>query len=140
MAGWIREFKPHKLGLRKVLGDLEAEIMEVIWQREQVLVRDVHRELTKKREIAYTTIMTVMGRLVEKGLLVREQVGNSYVYRPSRSRADFTRLVVQEVIDGLLEEFAEPAISHFVNRISQEDEEHLDRLEEMIAKSRKVGT
>jgi predicted transcriptional regulator len=135
----IKEFKPHKLGLSKVLGDLETEIMEIMWRDEQAMVRDVHKELVKRREIAYTTVMTVMGRLVEKKILAREQVGNAYVYSPRISKNDFCKLVVREVIDGLLDEFAEPAISHFISRLSQvEDETQLKRLEDLIAGSRKV--
>ena len=138
LTGKVREFKPHKLGLRKVLGDLEAEIMEVVWQHDRVLVRDVHRELVKRRAIAYTTVMTVMGRLAEKKILSREQQGNAYVYTPRFSQKEFTGFVAKEVIDGLLEDFAEPAIFHFVSRISQtEDDEQLQRLEELIEGLRK---
>jgi predicted transcriptional regulator len=139
VGGKIKEFRPHKLGLGKVLGDLESEIMEVVWQRDGVLVRDVHRELAKRREIAYTTVMTVMSRLVGKNILSREQVGNAYLYKPRFTKSEFTRVVVREVIDSLLEEFAEPAISYFFSRLQQvEDEEQLDRLEALIAERRKV--
>ena len=139
VRGKIKEFRPHKLGLGKVLGDLESEIMEIVWEHDGVLVRDVHRILAKRREIAYTTVMTVMGRLVGKNILSREQMGNAYFYRPRFTKKEFTRMVVSEVIDSLLDEFAEPAISYFLNRLEQvEDEEQLDRLEALIAEKRKV--
>lgn len=136
---FISDFKPHKDGLRKVLGDLEADIMKIIWQEEKSTVRDVYEKLRLQREIAYTTVMTIMSRLAEKKLLEKEQVGNAYVYRPAVSEQEFARRVVSEVLDGLLEEFAEPAISHFVDRMSNEDEQKIARLEAMIKEMRSKG-
>lgn len=134
---FIGDFKPHKVGLKKVLGDLEAEIMEYMWGKEQATVRDVYEHLRLKREIAYTTVMTVMSRLATKKLLNKEQKGMAYVYSPALSREEFTRLVAGEIIDSLLEEFAEPALSHLVDRLSKEDEEKINQLEELIKNLRK---
>src|SRR5690349_7256712 len=61
-------FDPWKKGLRKILGDLEADVMEAIWALGQATVHDVHQRLADaNRELAYTTVMTVMSRLAEKG-------------------------------------------------------------------------
>ena len=68
-------FDPHKKGVRKILGDLEADIMEVVWSKTTITVREVFGELKKTREIAYTTVMTVMTRLAEKGLLQKNKTG-----------------------------------------------------------------
>jgi predicted transcriptional regulator len=135
----ISDFKPHKDGLRKVLGDLEADIMQIIWREEKSTVRDVYEKLRLQREIAYTTVMTIMGRLAEKKLLEKEQAGNAYVYRPTVSEQEFARRVVSEVLDGLLEEFAEPALSHFVDRLSNEDEQKIAKLEALIKERRSKG-
>ncbi|MGH7405089.1 MAG: BlaI/MecI/CopY family transcriptional regulator, partial [Candidatus Methylomirabilales bacterium] len=64
-------FRPKEKGLRKIFGDLEAEIMDVIWGLGRATVADVHKVLEGQREIAYTTVKTVMGRLAEKGYLRR---------------------------------------------------------------------
>lgn len=137
MAPSIRDFKPHQVGLRKVLGDLEADIMDVVWDRERVMVREVHQELLTWRELAYTTVMTVMGRLVDKGFLFREPVGNAYAYMPVDSRQEFMDRVAREVVDGLMAEFAEPAVSHFVHCLSREEnEENLQQLEELLRQTR----
>lgn len=136
---FISDFKPHKDGLRKVLGDLEADVMQIIWQEEKSTVRDVYEKLRLQREIAYTTVMTIMSRLAEKKLLEKEQVGNAYVYKPTVSEQEFARKVVSEVLDGLLEEFAEPAISHFVDRLSNEDEQKIAKLEALIKERRSKG-
>lgn len=133
------DFKPHKVGLRKVLGDLEADIMEVIWHKERVSVREVYEQLLLHKELAYTTVMTIMTRLAEKGLLKKESQGNAYIYTPSLSKQEFTQTIVKEVLDGLFDEFAEPAISHLVDRISQEDDGQIDKLEALIKERRKQG-
>jgi predicted transcriptional regulator len=63
-------FDPRKKGLRKILGDLEADVMEAMWARGRATVHDVHERLAAAdRELAYTTVMTVMSRLADKGLL-----------------------------------------------------------------------
>ncbi len=135
----ISGFKPHKLGYKKVLGDLEAEVMKIIWQQNRVTVRDVYEQLRLEKKLAYTTIMTIMSRLAEKGLLQKEARGNAYVYTPTISETEFAKKVASEVLDGLLEEFSEPAISHMVDRLSSEDDAKLDELERMIKERRRKG-
>ena len=136
---WISDFKPHKAGYKKVLGDLEAEVMKIVWKSDKATVREVYEQLRLEKNLAYTTIMTIMGRLAEKGLLAKESQGNAYVYTPTISERDFATKVVSEVLDGLLEEFAEPALSHMVDKLSSEDDAKLDKLEEIIKERRKKG-
>jgi len=135
----ISDFKPHKMGYKKVLGDLEADVMKIIWRTEKATVREVYEQLRLEKNLAYTTIMTIMGRLADKGLLSKEAQGNAYVYSPTISEVDFANKVVTEVLDGLLEEFAEPALSHMVDKLGAEDNVKLDRLEEIIKERRKKG-
>lgn len=136
---YISDFKPHKLGYKKVLGDLEADVMKIIWKAGRVTVRDVYEQLRLVKSLAYTTVMTIMGRLADKGLLEKEAQGNAYVYTPTISEADFAKKVVSEVLDGLFEEFAEPAMSHMVDRLSSEDTDELARLEKIIKERRTKG-
>lgn len=135
----ISDFKPHKMGYNKVLGDLEAEIMKLVWKHNRVTVRDVYEQLRLKKTLAYTTVMTIMGRLAEKGLLHKELRGNAFIYTPTISEADFARQVVSEVLDGLMEVFAEPALSHMVEKLGSEDNEKLDALERVIRERRVKG-
>ena len=135
----ISDFKPHKMGYKKVLGDLEAEVMKIVWKADRVTVRDVYEKLRPEKNLAYTTIMTIMSRLAEKGLLKREPQGNAYVYSPTISESDFAKQVVSEVLDGLLEEFSEPAISHMVDKLGAEDAVKLDKLEQIIKERRLKG-
>ena len=72
----INTFRPDRPGIRKVLGDLEADIMEVIWARPTdtgTTVRDVFEVLYANRRIAYTSVMSTMTRLAKKKLLWAEK-------------------------------------------------------------------
>ena len=135
----ISDFKPHKIGYKKVLGDLEAEVMKIIWKANRATVRDVYEQLRLEKNLAYTTIMTIMSRLAEKGLLSKESQGNAYVYTPTISERDFAKRLVSEVLDSLMEEFAEPAMSHMVDKLSVEDDVRLGQLEQLIKERRTKG-
>jgi predicted transcriptional regulator len=82
-------FSPMKDGLVKVLGPLETEIMQILWKEGASTVKKVHRKLAQQRDIAYTTVMTTMSRLADKGMLQRERDGLAYVYTPVISDAVF---------------------------------------------------
>jgi predicted transcriptional regulator len=88
----ITAFYPDRPGIRKVLGDLDAEIMELIWARpadQGFIVRSVHELLYEKRKIAYTTVMSSMERLAKKHLLRVEKQENAYVYYPTCTQQEF---------------------------------------------------
>ncbi|MBK5224960.1 MAG: BlaI/MecI/CopY family transcriptional regulator [Thermoleophilia bacterium] len=119
-------------GIRQVLGDLEADIMELLWQKSPASVRDVHESLAQTRPIAYTTAMTVMSRLAEKGILKREQHGRAYLYAPTQSREEFCSETISTVMRGLLGGFGEPVLSNFVETVGAEDAGKLDELLRLI--------
>ena len=119
-------------GIRQVLGDLEADIMEQVWQESPASVRDVHERIAKKRTIAYTTVMTVMSRLAEKGLLKREQLGRAFLYAPVQTRDEFCSDTISTVMRGLLGGFGEPVLSNFIETVGSEDEAKLDELIRLI--------
>jgi predicted transcriptional regulator len=131
-------FRPGNEGLHKMLGKLEAQIMEVMWSGAQPLcVEDVRAGLADTGKVAaYTTVMTTLSRLHAKGLLTREQRGKAYYYTPNVSRRELTTGVTKQVIDGLLGTFAEPAMAYFVEALSDEYPEKLETLEKLI-RSRK---
>jgi len=102
----------------KVLGELETEIMEVIWEaRNPLSVGDIVKVLNRKRNIAYTTVMTIMGRLVEKGLLTRKPHRKAYLYSPAYTKDAFLTRVSQQIIKNLVGSFGKTAIAHFAEEI-----------------------
>lgn len=130
-------FDPNKKGLRKILGDLETDIMEIIWEKGEITVRQVYEKLKEKREIAYTTVMTVMSRLADKGLLVKIKVGAAFVYRATSSRQEFTQSTVKKVVNELLKDFTAPVISQFVESLGDEQPEKMEELARLIEEKRR---
>lgn len=104
-------FRFNQSGLRKFLGDLECEIMELVWKKANptVTVREVYDSLRQQRQIAYTTVMTTMMRLSEKGILrIVDKAGLANCYSPAESRPEFIRSAVFLVLDKFIKEFPEP--------------------------------
>jgi predicted transcriptional regulator len=126
-------FHPNRKGGVQLFGPLETEIMRQVWQHEQVTVRQVHRALSRQREIAYTTVMTTMSRLAEKGILKRTRQGMAYLYRAAMSRAEFDRMVVNAVLSGLMETFDQAAIDSFLEYLARERPEQLELLRKSLA-------
>ena len=119
-------------GLEKFLGELQLAVMEAVWKRQPVSVSDVLTELNQqKRDLAYTTVMTTMSRLAEKGWLISEKQGRAFFYRAVHSREEAEAAAVGEVVRALLEDFGEIAVAQFVKGLDEIDLERLARLNEL---------
>lgn len=130
--------RPNEEGTRMALYDLEADIMDVVWSREweAFSVRDVLEELLETRSIAYTTVMTTVSRLFDKGLLEREMEGRRYMYSPVVGRDEFQARVALEVMTSLPDAGREVAMSMLIDEMSREDDGALERLEHLLAEHR----
>jgi predicted transcriptional regulator len=81
------------------LGQLEATVMQRLWALERpASVREVLEDVSQRRPLAYTTVMTVLDNLHSKGLVQREKHGKAYVYLPVSSREEHTAQMLQEVL------------------------------------------
>lgn len=108
------------------LGELERQIMEVVWSHERVRVREVLTQLLFKRKIAYTTVMTVMARLYRKGVLKRKITkSGAYIYRATQKREQFFASMSKKAINHILKQYGEIAIAQFVAVINESDSEKL---------------
>jgi predicted transcriptional regulator len=96
------------------IGSLEAEILSVIWEQGETTVREVYETLRQRRQIAYTTVMTVMNNLVKKHLLAQDKSGIAYVYRPAIPGRTVAHAVLDSVIDRLLDGQENIAISQML--------------------------
>ena len=98
------------------LGSLESDIMEIIWKEPRSSVRLVFDILKKKRDIAYTTVMTIMSRLHAKGILHRRTHENgSYIYTPTQSKEKFLDKISEHVIKNLIKNCGEVAVARFID-------------------------
>jgi predicted transcriptional regulator len=84
-------------GAAVFLGPTEAELMELAWQKNELTVKKALYFLGENKERSYTTLMTILARLADKGLLLRERQGRSFVYRPAVDRKAFLRERVRRV-------------------------------------------
>ena len=102
-------FRPDRPGIRKVLGDLEAEIMELIWARpvdQGTTVRDIFEVLYERRKVAYTTAMNTMTRLAKKNVLRVEKRDQTYVYYPNFTEQEFVSRFVGRILENLFVSFS----------------------------------
>lgn len=99
------------------LGQLEATVMERVWNAPgPMTVRAVLESLQRDRQIAYTTVMTVMDNLHSKGFLTRERAGRAYAYRAARPREAYEAELMEDVLAGSADRSA--TLLHFVEKIS----------------------
>ena len=97
-----------------VLTEQELEIMKVVWERGSVTVRDVYETLRAQRQIAYTTVMTMMKILERKGHVKVSRADRAFVYRPARARQRVLGEMVREFVDRVFGGAAEPLVQHLV--------------------------
>lgn len=129
----FKSFNLRRKGLERILGELEAAVLEEVWLRGDSSVREIHTAL-QPRGLAYTTVMTVMGRLAEKGLLLKETKDNAHVYKAAVSRKELEKTMVDQVSDSL-QDLAIPALMRFVDHLPS-DPDVLNELEQLIAQKR----
>lgn len=105
---------------KPTLTEQELEIMKVVWQLETATVRQVYEKMLEHRRIAYTTVMTMMNILEQKGYLKKKQDDRAYVYRPSQPKQQVIRSMVREFVNRVFNGSAEPLLVHLV------EDQHLD--------------
>lgn len=106
------------------LGDLERAVMDVLWDLgtdEVMTVREVHAVLLQERDVAYTTVMTVMDRLARKGLTVQHRAGRAYRYQAAATRAGLTADLMRDTLSDLGSGERGPALVAFVEDASEEE-------------------
>ena len=103
--------------------------MKVIWKLEKANVRQVYETLLEHRRIAYTTVMTMMNILEQKGYLTKRQVDRAYVYQPAQPQKQVIRSMVREFLDRVFNGSAEPLVAHLLEdrRLTEEDLEEIRR-------------
>ena len=109
--------------------------MKVIWELHQATVRDVYEKLREQRAIAYTTVMTMMNILEQKGFLKKRPAeGRAYVYHSAQPKGKVIKAMVQDFVNRVFNGSAEPLMVQLVR------DRHLSRAEvEKIARAIEEG-
>lgn len=134
----LRGFRRPREAVAPALGPLEREVMDEVWQRKEVSVRDIH--LSFDERMAYTTLMTTLDRLYKKGLLVRRKEGRAFYYSSRFSREEFQQGFAGDVIGGLLSESDTapgPVLACIVEAISEHDRALLDELDRLVKEKKR---
>ena len=134
----LRGFKRPCEVVAPALGKLEREVMDEVWRRGEISVREMHQSFDQR--VAYTTLMTTLDRLFKKNLLLRRKDGRAFYYSPRYSRAEFEQGVAEDVIDGLLNRSArgiEPVLACIVETVSEHDRALLDELERLVQEKKR---
>ena len=116
---------------KPTLTDTELEIMRVIWDLGEGTVREVHAVLSGKRQVAYTTVMTMMKILEEKGHLEKAKAGRAFVYRPVKARNQVVSNMVSDFLTRVFDGSAEALVLSLIkdNKLSNKE---LDEISKMI--------
>lgn len=132
------KFKPKTInlngeGLEKVLGELESKVMDLLWARKSLTVRQVRDLLAEKhKDLSFNSIMTIMNRLVEKSLLVKFDSDGAYTYKPAMSKSDFEKSITKNIFTSLLKDPSFFGASGFAALASDLDKKTLDKLKKLI--------
>src|ERR1700747_850007 len=115
---------------KPLLTDQELEIMKIVWVRGTATVRQVYEELLAHRKIAYTTVMTMMGILEQKGHLKKSAEERAYVYTPAQSQREGVGNMVHDFVKRVFNGSAKPLLVHLVENqtISKQELEEIREL------------
>lgn len=104
--------------------------MKIVWRLEDASVREVYETLRKRRTVAYTTVMTMMGTLETKGYLKKRADGRAFRYRAARPEERVITSLVREFVDRVFDGASRPLLAHLVSegRLTKEERADLKRL------------
>jgi predicted transcriptional regulator len=118
------------------LGELEADVLGVVWEMNKATVQEVKDALEPRRPLAYTTVMTVMSRLAEKGILERRKEGRAYYYTPAASQQKVAGSLLNSLVRRLYDGATGKAIAQLLETDADVDDAELERLEQLIRSKR----
>jgi predicted transcriptional regulator len=120
-------------GVAKVLGELEARVMHTVWAMETpATARTIHERIVPEHAVAVHTVITVLNKLVAKGLLCRKKIGEVFHYRACISEAEFRQEMSRRAVEGILSLGPQAVAASFVDVLAEHDPEQLASLMRLI--------
>ncbi len=117
-------------------GDLQTEIMTSVWTLGRATVEEVRARQPSRRRSAYNTIQTVMNRLVDRGLLLRERTGKAYVYRPRYEQSEYVARAIGEHLTGVAPDTRKAALLTLVEELESDELDEIARLARTVKRRR----
>lgn len=118
------------------LSELQLSLMRVLWQRGEASVAEVAEALRGERDLAHTTVATLLTRLEKRGLLASRREGRSLLYTPQVSEAEVQRSMVGSLVDSLFAGRASALVSHLLDARGV-DAKELAELQALLNQQRK---
>ncbi|MBI3379949.1 BlaI/MecI/CopY family transcriptional regulator [Candidatus Gottesmanbacteria bacterium] len=103
----------------KSLGELEQQIMDIVWEYKHCSARDILNRLETEKKLAYTTIATILHRLHGKGLVERKGDGLAYIYSPKLTKESYSKNLAQSFLKKFIHSFGDVAIASFAASIDR---------------------
>lgn len=133
LAPMALNFKPENSRMEKILGPLEKELMGILWRASAPLTgREIFESLRQHRRVAYTTVLTVLERLVPKELVIKDKVEGRYLYSATSTQEEFTAQVSRNVLAGLMELSPTQTVAAMVDLLDQQNPAELQALMDLI--------
>ena len=133
----IQKFNRNESGLNRFFGPLEAKILDILWNDVEMTIKDVQQMLDKEKVTNFNTVMTVMNRLVEKGILQKRVEGRSSLFKPVQTREEFLNAQSKEMTNELIDEFGNVVVSHMLDALEDVDDDLVAKLEQKIKELKK---
>ena len=122
-------------GLAKVLGDLEARVMHACWDLDgPANAREVHQQVKREHRVELLTVITVLNKLVAKGLLKRAKRDDLFHFEPQLSEEQFVAHASRRVVEGILSLAPDAVAASLVDVIAERDPEMLAELARLVRK------
>jgi BlaI family penicillinase repressor len=118
------------------LGDLQLRIMKILWQRGEANVSDVLDTLGSAKDLAYTTVATMLRKMEVKGLVTHRIEGRTFIYRPRIREEEVTRTMADHLVDRVFEGSLTEVVSHLLST-REVSKDELETLEQLIAERKK---
>jgi predicted transcriptional regulator len=114
----------------KTLTPQELAIMKVVWRLDKATVREVYEAIRERRTIAYTTIMTMMRVLEDKGFLEKQLVDRAHVYTPAKPKQQVMGAMVRDFVDRVFDGASDNLLLHLAkdNRLSEKQRRIVEKL------------
>jgi predicted transcriptional regulator len=120
-----------------IQGDLQEQVMRVMWKRDRGTVEDVRQALPKKHRGAYTTVQTILNRLVDRGLLKRQKAGKAFLYSAKVSEADYIARSLNRTLARASEEARRTALANLVGGLDATEMREINSLASEISRKRR---
>lgn len=123
----------------KTLSELEQEVMSVVWSLGKCTIREVVDETNKTKNLAYTTIATILERLHEKGLVKKDTSAFTVIFTPKQTKEEFSENLGRSLLDNFFGSFGDAAIASFaqsIDRLPKEKKEYFLKLLQKYEKNK----